>query len=134
MFWFGKKENRSVEQIISDIAEHKRHSDIKILVSKLAGKPVFAPIPESMKKLAGNKYGETCKADGSDKFLWPYVEIKNLKLVQCLSGYNNIICNNSAMSMKFEEIKLMIFESNFDGLYIHNGDNSWCIITTEDLA
>lgn len=76
--------------------------------------------------------GELQKSDGSSKFLWPCVVIENYRLVQCLSNRHNEFCQNGAMSMSFEQMKQMVIEeANLDGIYIHNGINSWLVILKE---
>ena len=114
---FGRKKERTLEEVIFDIAEKSKESDLLLLRNMLSEREVFVPWN---KELPGNAQpGQPYIVGADDQLKWP---------MTCLVSSRNQFINGNALGIKFAELLEMAKRLKVDGIQVHNGINSWCVI------
>jgi len=116
------KQNRDVNQLIFDYAEHRRPADLRELIVLLRQTELFAPVVSGAPNApSGTKY--VVSAD--DAIQLQTARLGNLNCVAFYTDRSDARLQHPCVSMTGEEALSMVLRANADGIAIQNNKTSY---------
>jgi len=116
------KQNRDVDQLIFDYAEHRRPADMRELIALLRQTELFAPVVSGAPSVpSGTKY----VAGAHDAIQLRTARLGNLNCVAFYTHRSDARLQHPCVSMNGEEAMRMVLKANADGIAIQNNKTSY---------
>ncbi|HTD24719.1 MAG TPA: hypothetical protein VK738_18830 [Terriglobales bacterium] len=113
-----------IDQLIFEIAEHKRDSDYESFFKLLKGRPFFCPVDPAT--IAGIPKGSSYRVQANDAIRIPFANINGVKLVPLFTFQGDKRLAKGYFEIEgLEALRMATKAPGIDGVLFQNKDNSW---------
>ena len=130
---FGRNKSDDIDQLIFDIAEHKRTKDYEAFCKLLEGRVFFCQVDPA--STTGMPKGVPYRAQANDAIKLPgLAKIKGLTLLPLYTSPSDQRLKNSYLEIEgLEALRMAVRGKGIDGLLFQNRRNSWVVLNMEQI-